>query len=308
MFMVRARRMWRLGARVARLSTFCTVVLGATAMLGSRSVLGAAEESMIDASTQWLRTGALDGSTHRARINGEPVVVSSHMVDGTVDHELDAAEAECRAHAGGLADDEAGVQRSMLSRLGFDALGALGLGIVRREASTRGSVACLLRDGDGGLSRLARDVRGLMKTGDLAEVGRLLYVEAERGPAATRTHVVRLQTEGSFLLTRAFPTSGDAPGSDLAGVPRPLASRRVLDASLDGSPFGVRVYTTERAPEAILARYDRQLAAAGWRVVDVPEQHRAWMRAYDQRGADVFVTASRASGSTVVSITDMPAH
>lgn len=308
MFMVRARGVWRLGARVVRLSTFCTIVLGATALLGIRSVFGAVEQSALETSTQWLRTGALDGSTHRVRINGEAVVVSSHMVDGTVARELDAAEAECRAHAGGFADDEADLRRSTVSRLGIEALGALGLGIVRREADTRGSVACLLRDGGGGLSRLAHDVRDLMKTGDLAAVGTLLYVEAERGPAATRTHVVRLQTEGSFHLTRAFPASGDAPGADLAGVPRPLASQRVLDASLEGSPFGVRVYTTERAPEAILARYDRELAAAGWRVVDVPEEHRPWMRVYDQSGADVFVAASRAPGSTVVSITDMPAH
>lgn len=308
MFMMKARRMWRLGARVARLSTFCTIVLGATALLGTRSVFGAVEESTLETSTQWLRSGALDGSTHRVRVNGEPVVVSSHMVDATIDQELDAAEAECRAHAGGFADDESHVQRVTLSRLGIDVLGALGLGIVRREAGTRGSVACLERDGRGGLARLAHDVRDIVKTGDLAAVGTLLYVEAERGPAATRTHVVRLQTAGSFHLMRAFPTSGDAPGADLAGVPRPLASQRVLDASLEGSPFGVRVYTTQRAPEAILARYDRELAAAGWRVVDVPEEHRAWMRAYDQGGADVFVTASRASGSTVVSITDLPAH
>src|SRR6202034_1080860 len=117
--------------------------------------------------------------------------------------------------------------------------------------------------------------------------GALHYVIVERTPGSTKTYVRRQWTDGEFVLTKMFPAEGDAPGTDLAEVSRPEGSRRILDASVSGSNFGVRVYEAPGAPEAILAAYDRDLPTKGWTSVQLPENKNApMMRVYDQGPTD----------------------
>jgi hypothetical protein len=149
-------------------------------------------------------------------------------------------------------------------------------------------------------------VRALFSTRDLGKLGTLLYVTAERGPDAKKTHVLRTFTERSFKIDALLPKKGDAPGSDLDGIPRPSPdARRILTATVDGWPLGVRIYDASGDPEEILARYAAELPRSGWTLVDVPTSH-GGMRVFYQRGTSLFVTASIERSRTVVALADVP--
>ena len=296
------QRAFGLYLKILRLSTFCAVAGAVVAVLIARSVYGSAAESVFELDRQWARqSGTMDLQSYRVRLNGQAMSVSSHMTDASMHAVLEAADDDCRAHAGEL---EGAVAK--LPGVAMAKLTSLVFGVVHREWKDRGYVACIERDGDRGLEGLANDLRELAKSGDLARLGTFRYVVVDRGPTATKTHVLLQSTDGEFNVTKMFPAEGDVPGSDLAEVPRPAAARRILDASVDESPFGVRVYDAAGTPASILASYDHDLIARGWTSVALPEKDAATMRVYDQGPTDLFISASRDGKRTVVSIADLP--
>jgi hypothetical protein len=298
------RRAFRFHMRVVRLSTFCAVVGGVLALLAARSVYGSVTESVFDLNREWSRrTGSLDQQSYRVLFNGQALMTSSHMTDESVSAVLDAADAQCRARAGGLEKDVARLPQVALAKLT-----SFVFGVVHREWGNRGYVACIERGGDGGLAGLATDLREVARTGDVAKLGTFRYVSVDRAPGSTRTHVLRQWTEGSFNLGTLFPKEGDVPGTDLPEVARPDGARRVLDASVEGSHFGVRVYDAPQAPGAVLATYDRDLAARGWKKVELSEKEAPTTRVFDQGGADLFITATPNGERSTVSIASMPSH
>jgi hypothetical protein len=298
------RRAFRFYARVVRLSTFCAVVGGALTLLAARSVYGSVTESVFALNHELSRrAGALDRQSYRVQLNGQGMMTSSHMTDDSVRSVLDAAETQCRAKSGGLEKDVARLPQVALAKLT-----SFVFGVVRREWDNRGYVACFERDADRGLAGLASDLGDVARTGDVGKLGTFRYVSVDRGPRATKTHVLRQWTEGRFDLKTAFPAEGDVPGNDLPEVPRPDGARRILDASVEGSSFGVRVYDAPEPQSAVLARYDRDLTAKGWKKVDLVEKDAATMRVFDQGGADVFITATPSGDRSTVSIASMPAR
>jgi hypothetical protein len=299
---VRVHRAARLSMKVARLSTFCSAVAVVVAALVARSVHAAAAESIYELDRQFARqAGAMDRQSYRVRLNGQSMMISSHMVDASVHDVLQAADDECRAHSGNLQGDLAKLPGAAMARLT-----SWVFGVARQEWADQGYVACIQRDGDTGVAGLGAGLRAFVATGDIARLGTFRYVVVDRAAGTTKTHVLRQWTEGSFELTKMFPAQGDVPGSDLKEAPRPEGSRRVLDASVDGSTFGVRVYDAPEAPAAVLARYEQQLVAQGWTSVVLPEKDAATTRVFDLGAADLFITASPVGERSVVSIADMP--
>lgn len=73
-------------------------------------------------------------------------------------------------------------------------------------------------------------------------------------------------TSGDQALDVMFPATGDAPGGDLARVPRPPHSRRTLAASIEETGHAVRVYELQEttSPAAALASFDATMRAAGF--------------------------------------------
>ena len=268
----------------------------------ARSVYGSTAASLYEIDRKWARqTGSIDKQQYRVHLNGQAMAISSHMTDKSIRDVLKAAEDECRAHTGGL-DGEF----TKLPGYAMAKLTSFVFGVVHQEWADHGYVACIERDGNRGVAGLASDVRDLMKTGDISKLGTFRYVEADRGKGTTKTHVLRQWTEGEFSLAKMFPAEGDVPGSDLAEVPRPAGGRRILEASVNGSPLGVRVYDSPGAPEAILAGYEKDFVSKGWKSVSVPEKDAQKMRVFDQGESDVFISASRTGARTVVSISDLP--
>jgi hypothetical protein len=116
-------------------------------------------------------------------------------------------------------------------------------------------------------------------------------------------------TEGSFNIPAMFPSEGDAPGSDTARVTRPPESRRVLSAGIEGHPYSLRMYDSERTHAEVLEHYDRYMQASGWNGYALPEAQgeldlNEHVRAYAQHGAAVIVvvhqTPQEKTGVTLI--------
>lgn len=104
---------------------------------------------------------------------------------------------------------------------------------------------------------------GRTVTGGRGDLPRVRYTLAQRiSPDTTR--VVTVVNASNAPLEAMFPADGDAPGSDLAGVPRPEASKRTLTAVVDDGEHAVRMYETEKPVAEAMRAYDRQMDAAGW--------------------------------------------
>lgn len=283
--------------KLARLSTFLACVGAVCTLLAARSVYGSATRSLVELNQEWAKqVGKLGRDEYRVRLNGQSMMVSSRMTDQSVQEVLGAAEEECRAHSGNLAEDVAKLPKSVFVQVPV-LLAAKGtsyvFGTIRKEWDTHGYVACFERDGDPSNAALLSKLELALATGDISKIGTFRYVSADHDTKATRTHVLRQWTEGEFNLRSAFPKTGDVPGSDLPEVARPEGGRLILDADVEGTPVGVRIYEAPGKPAEVLATYDSQLAAKGWTGVDVPEKNAQTMRVYDQGPADLFITASK---------------
>lgn len=133
-----------------------------------------------------------------------------------------------------------------------------------------------------------------------------IFRSAETGERFERFTFVRGDASASSLtsvtrqsqadLNAMFPLDGDAPGDDLAGVPRPENARRVMAATVVETGHAVRIYEVprkaSRAEELRLRRdaFDKQMRDAGY------EPSEAVAKALDDtrlyvRGTDRVVVA-----------------
>jgi hypothetical protein len=299
------RRAFGLSMKVMRLSTFAAVVGGIFTVCFARSVYGSATQSVFNLNQELSqRTGELERQSYRVLVNGQAMMISSHMVDASMKEVLDEAEASCKASSGGLEADLAHLPKYAMQKVS-----SLIFGVVRRETEHRGFVACMENNRMEGAVGMSADLREVARTGDIGKLGTFRYVTVDRSPDAKRTHVLRQWTEGSFNLTALFPKEGDVPGNDLAELPRPDSSRRILDASIEGSRFGVHVYDAAGAPAAILAGYDRDMGPKGWRRIDLTEKEAGNSRVYDSGGGQIFLSVTPAASDharSTVAIASMP--
>jgi hypothetical protein len=111
--------------------------------------------------------------------------------------------------------------------------------------------------------------------------------------------------------------TGDAPGNDILGVPRPASSRRLLSAEVVGGHYGVHSYECAGSIGQELAAYDKVMLRSGWQRtaegLSTAKQAPAaaahldeTARAFVQRGVAVLVDATElADGHTRIDIVQM---
>lgn len=229
----------------------------ARATLGERFVgLGAAMMRYAD---------AIGHDTPRLlQLNGQRLFMTVATTDDSVAEVLDAYEARCKDRDGRMA--ERLVRESSADPSNFDL--ALFDATIREGNDRKGVVACLdVGDEEMGPREWLARVHRFLETGNLAEVGQLRLVFAEKG--YERTRVVAFFTEGDFHALELFPESGDAPGADPEGLPRPRGARRILSAWEEGEPYGLVVYAdVEGEVDVAKRRYAAELRDAGFRVQD----------------------------------------
>lgn len=174
-------------------------------------------------------------------VNGARIRLEARRERRALDAVLDDDAARCRAHGGA------------------------GEPLVDARARRQGFVGCF--EPPRGASLLER-LGAFAATGDAAALGTLRVAWATAQRQGTR--YVALSSEGPLELQRIFPQDGDAPGLDLAGLPRPPEARRILTAWQDGAAPLLIGYRSERAPEVLERAYVEQLRAAGVSVERAP--------------------------------------
>ena len=294
------RREWRI-KKLARLAVYCFVVSAGIGLVAARSVYGDVTRSALSIGHE---LGKMDdaGQKRPLRINGEAIYVGAVTVDTPLAEVLDRAEAGCKKRSAGAVRELDTMPEALRDHL---PQGGAAAGVLRENQEGRGVVACLVRD-EGqpglGLKDLTARLSAMAASGDLAEIGRLRYVFAEKTPSG-RTRVVSAWTEGSFNLYAILPKAGgDAPGSDVADAPRPPQSQRILSADIEGVPYGVRLYDTPASPAEVVATYDREMAGRGWEPAFGVAGSGPDQRAYTRPGADLMVITGKDGERTVVSV------
>jgi hypothetical protein len=300
--------------RLVRVSAYATVVLIVLGVVFARSALGNARVAVAAFGDELLRmteTGSA-GTGYAVRLNGQELRVATASSKESVTAVLDRFEKSCAHHADGIKDEFAHLGAALAAPP--HAQGFPGVGTLREDKGDRGVVACFATgEPESQRSALGR-VLAFARSHDLSAFGEFRYVVARKN-AAGGAFVVASWTEGKIDLDAMFPSTGDAPGADLEGVPRPGEGRRMLSAEIEGSKYRIRAYQVRQGQEEILSRYDREMTRRGWRpaLQDSALTSLSHARAYSKNGTDLFVsmgdvtagTASPGSDETILSIVEM---
>jgi hypothetical protein len=180
---------------------------------------------------------------------------------------------------------------------------------LRRMAGDRGTIGCLdmgtERRTAGEILDAASEFR---RTGDLSVLGNMRYIFAQEADGG-RTQYVALWTEGEFHVDHVLPSAGDAPGEDLAGIPRAPDAVRTLYAHEMGRDDRFVIYDDSSMSEWELEHFYRtELAREGWNVVESREEGAEQQLVVALReGRQVYIsldTDFRGHGRAVVALSE----
>jgi hypothetical protein len=204
-------------------------------------------------------------------INGSRFFLSTGNIEATVEDVLDHFHAKCNRRNGQLHDQWAEVAEARGVKV--DHYNSWFDGVFRGSQGRRGVLACL----ETGPARLSPDLmltraKLALASGDLSRMGGLRYVFVIPGRNERVSVFVALWSEGSVNLRSMFPPSGDAPGTDPEGVPRPAATRRLIATQPKDHAAGLHVYTSDTLRrDALHAFYAAELPKAGFTLqMDTP--------------------------------------
>jgi hypothetical protein len=291
------------GVRVARVIVFTVAVLAVVLALHVRSVRASAAEQAVVLGKELAQFGDLMSGAHRVQINGENIYVSTALSTQSVQSVLDRFQRYCDARNGSVPQDFATQAPEKADEL-RQALGDDWLdhwGVVRDGDDTEGTVMCIAQRDQAGVAGIVRKLQSFMKSWDLGDVGDFRYVYAKRVDGG-RTHVITSLTDGPFHLRNILgQDGGDAPGDDPPATPRPPQSRRILSSVVDGLPYGVQMFATNKPVEDVLSFYDHELPARGWERITANRVLGA--QAWRMRGTTMLVNAARVEGDEGTKVT-----
>jgi len=247
----------------------------------ARSARAAAEETGLAAGRELAQLAPLVEDTVEIVLNGQPMRVSNAVVGQSVDEVLDRFEPHCRAHSVLRSTDPSG---------------------------NEGMIACFA-EGTARAPGLLESFGKLGRSGDLRVFGDVRYVYARRTDPA-HTHVLTASTDARFDARKVVAEEGvDVPGTDSSLAPRPDGAQRILSASIEGTPFALRIYRSHGSPDAVMAQLDETMRARGWTVsAPAPSKGGAVLtHIYTHDDTEVLLTATPSEDQTLVSIGEVDA-
>jgi hypothetical protein len=151
-------------------------------------------------------------------------------------------------------------------------------------------------------------------SGDIAQVGALRYLYYERS-ADGGTRFLTVWSDERFDLAQLVPgRDGDAPGRDIANVPRYPGTARVLSADERGAAGQLALYVGGgAAPELAQAFYRARMPTLGWRLdprfEQVAEaQGRRALRCLSGDGHEVVIDCSDGHDGHGLTVTVVQLH
>lgn len=311
-------KLFRYIPKLTRLAAFLAIASGLVLL----ATLNAARAHMHDgmqALARQLMPYAEQGvmeSPRRVLINGEALYLAVGTTPDDVPAVLDYYEQRCRRAGSGLTEHmtRAAQRTARLDALPANQLWARGqrgrraesLETLRIGDDESGYVACFDTGGRPlSMEEITRRLQAMSATGNLAEFGDLRYAWVAKSDTGTR--IITVATDGRFNLLRMFPTEGDAPGSDIANLPRFPAMRRVLSAHEEGRDYALGLYATRAPREQVRGWYRRELPRLGWRPLEMPrdrrfspevERHRNTLTAFERGNTTLVLVFDEAEGTT----------
>jgi hypothetical protein len=235
-------------------------------------------------------------------VNGATFFLSTGSVAAPMSEVLDQFHAKCVQKNGRLHEQWANLAKKRKLKLQlypstFD-------GVFRKESSKSGIVACA-ETGDGTLPPevLISRIKDVLATGDIAKLGNLRYVYVT--PDQKETVFVALWTEGPLNFRSMFPKQGDAPGEDLAGIPRPPDSRRILSTRPKGADAVFNVYRSSRqSADELVDFYRDALPKAGYTLLT--KKQRFLVAENGKRALTISLQDDTRTGHGLVTIATQP--
>jgi hypothetical protein len=194
------------------------------------------------------------------RLNGQSLMVTSGTSPDELDVVLDEFEARCRSHN---ADLQAQIR----------AASAQDFFVMREEREGVGAVGCLDFGQEISAAELLGRAARFRQSNDLHDLGDLRYVFARSQGEGEGVHFLTFWTTGSLDFDEITGHGGntDVPGEEVAGIPRPPRSRRILDAYETGADQRVVSYAGSSMTEWELEAFYRDaLPRSGFHIVDPP--------------------------------------
>lgn len=265
------------------------------------------ERWLLDAGDPVMRFAQADhqSAPQRLALNGAVLGSSHGAVALSVRETLDHFEAQCRNSGSSLAQDWARAERT--SGQSLRQRPALLDGVFRAEREDYGVVACFAPDVVLSAQSILGRVQRVLQTGELSALGDMRYARVERGQ--DRSVFLAVWSEGPLDIARMFPSTGDAPGVDVDGVPRPNGSRRLLSVRPEGHGQVLGMFAPAAGVEhaTFSAGYRAQLERVGFRVLRSDSKRDDGASFVASDGVHMLTVAfgrDRAGGSvaTVVSI------
>lgn len=285
---------------VARVLALLGALLAPGLWLGMDALQARASELIDDAGASMLAYATRDRleGTRTLLLNGLRLRMQVGTTKDPAERVLTVFAARCRARSGDLALQ---LQERLHGRLPARLVAKAFDPVLQLGDARGGFVGCL----DLGAQRvLAADLfarlRRFALAADVAEIGALRFAWVRSEGRDTR--YVALWSDQPLPLRSAFPALGDAPGSDLPRVPRPIATRRVLSAWQEGAAPMLVAYASARPAPAALRGYEPQLRAQGYRLQRGVSAHDGapWLLASRAEQSVAVIAAAHGSGSLLL--------
>lgn len=212
-------------------------------------------------------SSAKQQDTYHATVNGQSIFMANSLAtNDTTKGVLDRYEAYCKANAAQSPED----WRKLATARGADkpTPELFKVGMLRSGSDDEGAVLCFTKTAKSKGS-LQEAIEAFGQTGDVGAFGAMRYVYAKKTEKGN-THVLAVWSDDKFVLADFIPPEDgtDAPGKDWDGIPRVPNAQRVLSAHLDGTPFGLNVYSGKEHPEKVVSHMDETMNKLGWVALD----------------------------------------
>lgn len=288
--------------RVLRLSLYFACISSIPMLLTARALYAATREDAFSIGHELLGLADLTHEAETVELNGERFHHALASSSAPLTQVLDRIVDHCQEQPGPALRALEEAARLAPQRFARHAPpGAMRNAVFREQAAERGMVVCFVGGPENtSVSGWFTALRRFSSTRDLSAFGRLRYFFAEQSQGQTR--VVSLWADTGLNLSKLFPASGDAAGSDSLVLPRPPLARRTLAASAEGLSFAVRTYQSNQALDQTQRFYDDWMTQRGWQVQhDAESGTSSYLR---QDGFQAFVSLSRAEPYTYVTVTE----
>jgi hypothetical protein len=266
-----ATRMPRV-VRLARLTTFLVCLAAIGSSLYVHRVHSQMGEQLVSAGELMMRYDNAERQDHTRvmEVNGQTIQFSSGVTTDSVDQILDNFESICQTHDGQVMEQFARSPEHVLGHAArtFDP-------VMRYGGANGGVVVCLdMGEEEVSLSELRRRIDRFEATTDVHEIGNIRYVYVQGTDDPEIRHFITVWTNGPFRLGNMVADGADAPGTDLADVPRPPGARRVMSAAEQGHPEAAVMYRGSSMTEWELeGYYQQQLPEHGWVLTPIQESY-----------------------------------